>query len=103
MCQCPLRSAVNQLGSVQLLSCVRLFATPWTTASQASLSVTNSQSLLRLMFTESVMPSNHLILINYMCRYILFPVGLPSATPTRPTKSSQSIELSSRCHMAASH
>ena len=62
MCQFPLCSAVNQLGSVQLLSRVRLFATPWTAASQASLSVTNSRSLLRLMFTESVMSSNHLIL-----------------------------------------
>ena len=84
MCQFPLRSAVNQLGSVQSLSRVRLFATPWTAASQASLSVTNSRSLLRLMFTESVMPSNHLILINYMCRYILSLVGLPSAAPPAP-------------------
>ena len=46
----------------QSLSCVRLFATPWTAARQASLSITNSQSLLRLMSIESVMPSNHLIL-----------------------------------------
>ena len=49
-------------GSVQLLSHVRLFATPWTAACQASLSITNSQSLLKLMSIESVMPSNHLIL-----------------------------------------
>ena len=49
-------------GSVQSLSCVRLFATPWTAACQASLSVTNSQSLLKLMSIESVMPSNHLTL-----------------------------------------
>ena len=48
--------------SVQLLSYVRLFATPWTAACQASLSITNSQSLLKLMSFESVMPSNHLIL-----------------------------------------
>ena len=48
--------------SVQLLSCVRLFATPWTTACQASLSITNSRSLPKLVSTESVMPSNHLIL-----------------------------------------
>ena len=47
---------------VQLLSCVRLFATPWTAACQASLSITNSQSLLKLMSIELVMPSNHLIL-----------------------------------------
>ena len=49
-------------SSVQLLSHVRLFATPWATARQASLSVANSQSLLKLMSVESVMPSNHLIL-----------------------------------------
>ena len=50
------------IGSVQLLSCILLFATPWTAACQASLSNTNSQSLLRLMSIESVMPYNHLIL-----------------------------------------
>ena len=49
-------------SSVQLLSRVQLFATPWTAARQASLSFTISRSLLKLMFTESVMPSNHLIL-----------------------------------------
>ena len=48
--------------SVQLLSCVRLFATPWTAALQASLSITNSQSLLKLMSVALVMPSNHLVL-----------------------------------------
>ena len=48
--------------SVQLLSCVQLFAIPWTAACQASLSITKSQSLLKLMFIESVMPSNCLIL-----------------------------------------
>ena len=48
-------------GSVQLLSRVRLFETPWTAARQASLSITNSQSLLKLMSIESVMPSNRLI------------------------------------------
>ena len=48
--------------SDQLLSCVRFFVTSWTAACQASLSKTNSQSLLKLMFIESVMPSNHLIL-----------------------------------------
>ena len=54
-------------SSVQLLSCVCLFATPWTAARQASLSITNSQSLLKLMSIELVMPSNHLIL----CRPLL--------------------------------
>ena len=49
-------------SSVQSLSHVRLFVTPWTAACQASLSITNSQSLLKLMSFESVMPSNHLIL-----------------------------------------
>ena len=55
--------------SVQSLSCVQLFVTPCITACQASPSVTNSQSLLRLMSIESVMPSNHLIL----CRLLLLP------------------------------
>ena len=48
--------------SVQLLSCVWLFVTPWTAAHQASLTITNSQSLLKLMSIELVIPSNHLIL-----------------------------------------
>ena len=51
-----------QFNSVQLLSHVQLFATPWTTACQASLSITNSWSLAKLVSIESVMPSNHLIL-----------------------------------------
>ena len=51
-----------QFSSVQLLSSVRLFVTPWTAAGQASLSITNSQSLPKLMSIELVMPSNHLIL-----------------------------------------
>ena len=51
-----------QFISVQSLSHVQLFATPWTAACQASLSITNSQSLLKFMSIESVMPSNHLIL-----------------------------------------
>ena len=50
------------LSSVQSLSCVRLFVTPWTAAHQASLSITDSQTLLKLMSIELVMPSNHLIL-----------------------------------------
>ena len=52
----------HQFSSVHLLSHVQVFATPWTAARQASLSITNSQSLLKLMSIESVMPSNHLIL-----------------------------------------
>ena len=51
-----------QVSSVQSLSCVQLFATSWTAACQASLSITNSQSLLKLMSIESVMPSKYLIL-----------------------------------------
>ena len=54
--------ALPQFSSVQSLSPIRLFATPWTAARQVSLSITNSQSLLKLMPIESVMPSNHLIL-----------------------------------------
>ena len=60
-------SAERSPPSVQLLSCVQLFATPWTAARQASLSITNSWSLPKLMSIESVMPSNHLIL----CRPLL--------------------------------
>ena len=51
-----------QFNSVQLLSHVQLFATPWITAHQASLSITNTRSSLKLMSTESVMPSSHRIL-----------------------------------------
>ena len=50
------------ISSIQLLNRVRLFVTPWTAAHQASLSITNSQSLLKLMSIESVMPSKHLTL-----------------------------------------
>ena len=60
---------------VPSLSRVRLFATPWAAARQASLSITNSRSLLKLMSIESVMPSNHLIL----CRPLLLP---PSIFPS---------------------
>ena len=65
---------VNYISSVQLLSHVQLFATPWTATHQASLSITNSQSLLKLMSIKSVMPSNHLIL----CRPLLPPSIFPS-------------------------
>ena len=60
-------------SSVKLLSHVQLFATPWTAARQASLSITNSQSLLKPMSIESVMPSNHLIL----CRPLLLLPPIP--------------------------
>ena len=62
-------------SSVQLLSRVRLFANTWTAARQASLSITNSQSLLKLMSIEPVMPSNHLILC---CLLLLPPSIFPS-------------------------
>ena len=55
-----------QFSSVQSLSCFWLFATPWTTACQVSLSITNSQSLPKLMSIESVMLSNHLILFYHL-------------------------------------
>ena len=63
------------LSSVQSLSPVRLFATPWTAACQASLSIITSQSLLKLMFINSVMPSNHLILCH---PFLLLPSIFPS-------------------------
>ena len=59
-----LSSVSVQFSSVQSLSRVRLFVTPWTSAREDSLSITNSRSLLKLMPTESVMPSNHLILFH---------------------------------------
>ena len=65
----------NQFSSVQLLSHVQLFVTPWTAAHQASLSITNFQSSAKPMSIESVMPSNHLIL----CRPLLL---LPSIFPS---------------------
>ena len=66
---------LNQFSSVQLLSLVRLFATLWTTAHQASLSINNSWSLLKLMSIELVMASNHLILC---CPLLLPPSIFPS-------------------------
>ena len=62
-----------QFSSVQLLSCVWLFVTPWIAARQASLSITNSQSLLKLICIESMMPSGHLIL----CRPLLLLPPIP--------------------------
>ena len=71
----PLELSKWKFSSVQLLSRVQLFVSPWTAACQASLSITNSQSLLKLMSIELVMPSNHLIL----CRPLLLP---PSIFPS---------------------
>ena len=62
-------------SSVQLLSCVWLFVTPWTAVRQASLLITNSQSFLKLMSIESVMLSNHLI---FCCPLLLLPSIFPS-------------------------
>ena len=62
-----------QFSSVQLLSRVRIFVTPWIAAHQASLSITNSQSSLKLTSTESMMPSSHLIL----CRPLLLLPPIP--------------------------
>ena len=73
-----------QFSSVQLLSRVILFATPWTAARQASLSIINSWSLLKLMLIESVMPSNHLIL----CHPLLLP---PSLFPSIRVFSNESV------------
>ena len=74
----------THMTSVQLLSRVGLFATPWTGACQTSLSITNSQSLLKLMSIESVMPSNHLIL----CHPLLL---LPSIFPSIRVFSNESV------------
>ena len=79
-----LRSHMLQFSSVQPLSCVRLFETPWTVAHQASLSIINSRSLLRLMPIESVMPSNHFI----RCHPFLLP---PSIFPSIGVFSNESV------------
>ena len=72
MCVCM---QLYQFSSVQSLGCVWLFATPWTAACQASLSITNSWSLLKLMSIRSVMPSNHLIFHRPL---LLLPSVFPS-------------------------
>ena len=66
-----------QLSSIQLLSHFRLFETPWTAVHQASLSITNSRILLKLMSIESVMPSSHLILCHPL---LLLPSVFPSSS-----------------------
>ena len=80
----PLDGFLVSFSSVQSVSHVCLFATAWTAARQASLSITNSRSLLKLMFIESVMPSNHLIL----CRPLLL---LPSIFPSIRVFSNESV------------
>ena len=74
----------SDLGSVQFLTHVWLFATPWTAACQASLSINNPQSLLKLMSIQSVMSSNHLIL----CLLLLL---LPSVFPSIKVFSNESV------------
>ena len=80
----PNISTFVKFNSVQSFSHVQLFETPWTAAPQASLSITNAWSLLRLMSIESVMPSNHLIL----CRPLLL---LPSIFPSIRVFSNESV------------
>ena len=84
--QGPLPSSLARkvFSSVQSLSHVRLFVTPWTAARQASLSITNSWSLLKLISIKSVMPSNHLI----FCRPLLLP---PSIFPSIRVFSNESV------------
>ena len=77
------QNADSRVSSLQSLSHVRLFATPWITACQASLSITNSRSSLRLTSIESVMPSSHLIL----CHALLL---LPAISPSIRVFSSES-------------
>ena len=79
----PPRDTSHQFSSIQSLSHVQLFATPWTAACQTSLSITNSCNLLKLMSIKSVMPSNHLIL----CHPLLLP---PSIFPSIRVFSSES-------------
>ena len=74
----------DQFSSVQSLSHVRLFVTPWTAVHQAFLSIKNSQNLLKIMSIKSVMPSNHLIL----CRPLLLP---PSIFPSIRVFSNESV------------
>ena len=75
--------AFSQFSSVQLLSHVQLFVTSWTAPHKASLSITNFQSLLKLMSIESLRPSNHLIL----CHPLLLP---PSIIPSKRVSSNES-------------
>ena len=89
-------SSFPKLSPVQVLSCVLLFTTPWITARQASLSITNSWSLLKLMSIELVMASNSLILC---CPLLILPSVFPSIRERFPmnqffTSGDQNIEVS---------
>ena len=83
LCHSFIKPSSQKKQSVQSLRHVQLFATPWTAACQASLSITNSRSLLKLVSIESVMPSNHLIL----CHLLLL---LPSVFPSMRVFSNES-------------
>ena len=83
---------ISKFGSIQSLNHVQLFATPWMAACQASLSITNSWSLLKLVSIELVMPSNHLILC---CPLLLLPSIFPSIRVFAPfTSGGQNIGVS---------
>ena len=84
--------------SVQSLSHVRDFATPWTVAHQASLSITNSQSLLKLISIESVMPSSHLIL----CRPLLLLPPIPPSIRVFSNESTLCMRWSKYCSFSIS-
>ena len=75
LCERHMLGTEEDFSSVQFLSCIWAFVTPWTAVRQASLSITNSWSLLKVMFVESVMPFNHLILC---CPLLLLPSIFPS-------------------------
>ena len=83
-CLFSLYAELGQFRSVQSFSCVQVFVTPWTSASQASLSITNSWNLPKLMSIELVVPSNHFIL----CRTLLL---LPSIFPSIRVFSNESV------------
>ena len=92
-------SKLPQFSSVQLLSRVWLFATPWSTARQASLSITNSQSSPKPMSIESVMPSSHLIL----CRPLLLLPPLPPSIRVFSNESSLRIRWPKYWSFSFSH
>ena len=83
-CICISKQQISAFSSVQLLNCAQFFMIPWSEARQASLTITNSQSLLKLMSHELVMPSNDLIL----CRPLFL---LPSVFPSIMVLSNESV------------
>ena len=87
-----------QFSSVQSFSCVRLFATPWVAAYQASLSITNSRSSPKLMSIEWVMPSSHLIL----CRPLLFLSSILPASESFPMSQLFATPQTSACQASLS-